>query len=396
MIRFIDDEDLKPPVLRRIAVKNLLSFGPDGIDLEFRPLNVLVGPNGSGKSNLYEVLGLLGSTTPELVDYVRQNGGIREWLWRGRSDVNAVIEAEIRDPAQQIDVRHRLEIGDSSGDLRIVSEEFKIVEQENQNDDRTLHDAGDRMVLQAARPERAESEVDGSVCRSALVNSREDCVDPTIEYIRRLYDGFQIYAGPGGDALAELRRPKSINVDNGNLMPDGSNLASSLHRIAQSDAVRGELVEGIRNLSDGLENVELNFDNGIASLSLIEEDYVTSGSRISDGSLRYLFLLAVLLDPDPQPVVAIEHPERGIHPDLMPYLTDLFRHAACRTQLLVTTHNDTIVDAMHDHFESVVVTEKHLGQTEFKRLSQSDMAPWVEDYRLGDLWTSGQLGGVRW
>ena len=127
MTRYVDEEDLKPPVLRRIAVKNLLSFGPDGIDLEFRPLNVLVGPNGSGKSNLYEVLGLLGSTTSDRVDYVRQNGGIREWLWRGRSDVNAVIEAEIRDPVQQIDVRHRLEIGDSSGDLRIVSEEFEIL-----------------------------------------------------------------------------------------------------------------------------------------------------------------------------------------------------------------------------------------------------------------------------
>ena len=395
MTRYVDEEDLKPPVLRRIAVKNLLSFGPDGIDLEFRPLNVLVGPNGSGKSNLYEVLGLLGSTTSDRVDYVRQNGGIREWLWRGRSDVNAVIEAEIRDPVQQIDVRHRLEIGDSSGDLRIVSEEFEIFEQENLTNN-ALHDAGDRMVLQAARPERAECEADGSVCRSALVNTQDNYVDPTIEYIGRLYDGIQIYAGLGGDALAELRRPESINVDNGNLRPDGSNLASSLHRIAQSDAVRDELVEGIRNLSDGLENVELKFDDGIASLGLMEGDYVATGARISDGSLRYLCLLAVLLDPDPRPVVAIEHPERGIHPDLMPYLTDLFRDATTRTQLLVTTHNDTIVDAMHDHYESVVVTEKYRGQTEFRRLSQSDMAPWVEKHRLGDLWTSGQLGGVRW
>ena len=86
----------------------------------------------------------------------------------------------------------------------------------------------------------------------------------------------------------------------------------------------------------------------------------------------------------------------GLHPDLLPTLSDLMREASERTQLIVTTHSDVLVDALTDRPENVVVCEKHYGQTEMRRLDKDDLTKWLKDYRLGDLWTSGELGGNRW
>ena len=93
-----------------------------------------------------------------------------------------------------------------------------------------------------------------------------------------------------------------------------------------------------------------------------------------------------------------ERPFRGetVHPDLLPKLADLLKDASQRTQLIVTTHSDILVSAMTDMPEVVVVCEKHEGRTVMKRLDREDLKEWLKRYRLGDLWTRGELGGTRW
>jgi predicted ATPase len=113
--------------------------------------------------------------------------------------------------------------------------------------------------------------------------------------------------------------------------------------------------------------------------------------------MRFLCLLAILCDPDPPPLVCIEEPELGLHPDLLPKIADLLVSAAERTQLVVTTHSDPLVDAMTKRPEVVVVVEKHEGQPQAKRLeSTEEMQRWLEKYRLGELWLRGEIGGTRW
>ena len=107
-------------------------------------------------------------------------------------------------------------------------------------------------------------------------------------------------------------------------------------------------------------------------------------------------MLAILLDPEPPRFLGIEEPELGLHPDMLPKLADLLVDASSRCQLLVTTHSDILVDALSERPESVVVCEKHDGQTSMRRLDRSDLKVWLEKYSLGELWTSGDLGGVRW
>ena len=127
-----------------------------------------------------------------------------------------------------------------------------------------------------------------------------------------------------------------------------------------------------------------------------EGDFIIPATRLSDGTLRYLCLIAILCDPEPPPLIGIEEPELGLHPDILPKLADLLLAASERTQLIVTTHSDILVDALTEHPETIVVCEKHRGHTVTRRLNGEELAPWLQDYRLGDLWTRGQLGGTRW
>ena len=127
-----------------------------------------------------------------------------------------------------------------------------------------------------------------------------------------------------------------------------------------------------------------------------ESGFTIPATRLSDGTLRYLCLLAILCHPSPPPLICIEEPELGLHPDLLPKLADLLVEASKRTQLVVTTHSDILVDAMTEHPEDVVVFEKHDGCTEAKRLDADHLSVWLEKYRLGDLWLRGEIGGTRW
>jgi predicted ATPase len=132
---------------------------------------------------------------------------------------------------------------------------------------------------------------------------------------------------------------------------------------------------------------------------MIKEDGLSSrtpAERLSDGTLRWLMLLIVLLDPTPPPVVCIEEPELGLHPDMISTLADLLRDASTRTQLIVTTHSQSLVSEFSDDPESVCVCEKVDGATRVHRLNKERLSSWLEDYTLGQLWAKGEIGGNRW
>ena len=125
-----------------------------------------------------------------------------------------------------------------------------------------------------------------------------------------------------------------------------------------------------------------------------------TATRLSDGTLRYLTLLSILLHPEPPPLVAIEEPELGLHPDLIPEIADLLVAASERMQLVVTTHSRMLVDALTEHPSSVVVCAKENGESQFERLDETHLKRWLESYgspaTLGDVWSSGDIGGNRW
>ena len=119
--------------------------------------------------------------------------------------------------------------------------------------------------------------------------------------------------------------------------------------------------------------------------------------RLSDGTLKFLCLLAVLLDPDPAPLICIEEPEAGLHPDAIQIVAGALVEASERTQLIVTTHSQALIDALSDRPEDVLVTDRDFDNgTRFRRLRKRQLSAWLERYSLGQLWRKGEIGGNRW
>ena len=169
-----------------------------------------------------------------------------------------------------------------------------------------------------------------------------------------------------------------------------------LNHLELFPSARAKLRDHLADLYEGVTDYALHFDPSTVQIHFTEGDFSIPASRLSDGSLRYLTLLAILFDPEPPRFIGIEEPELGLHPDLIPKMADLLVDASTRSQLLVTTHSDILVDALSHRPESVIVCEKHNGQTSMTRLDPADLKVWLEKYSLGELWTSGHLGGVRW
>ena len=158
------------------------------------------------------------------------------------------------------------------------------------------------------------------------------------------------------------------------------------------------MVEALRVLYQDVSDFRVEFELNTVHVFVQEQNgnVMIPATRLSDGTIRYLSLLAILCDPDPPPLVCIEEPELGFHPDILPSLAELLLEASERCQVVVTTHSEVLVDALTKQPECIVVCEKENGRTKLKRLSQSELKHWLDNYRLGDLRSSGEIGGNRW
>ena len=155
-------------------------------------------------------------------------------------------------------------------------------------------------------------------------------------------------------------------------------------------------MEFLSELYEDIEKIDFTEAEDYLFFFVIENGRKIPAARISDGTLRYLALLAILCDPAPPNLICLEEPEMGLHPDLIHVIAKAIRYASERTQVIATTHSVSLVDDFTDSPESIVVCEKIDGSTELRRLDPVEMAPWLEKYRLGELWTSGEIGGNRW
>jgi predicted ATPase len=145
--------------------------------------------------------------------------------------------------------------------------------------------------------------------------------------------------------------------------------------------------------------VKLRVGNGIVQAFLGETGLaeMLSAVRMSDGTLKFLCLLAALFHPEPPPLMCIEEPELGLHPDALQLVAEALVEASESMQLIVTTHSDALIDSLSDRPEAVLVCERDSENgTQFKRLSAEHLRNWLEHYSLGQLWRKGEIGGGRW
>ena len=403
--------------IRNLKVSGLLSFGPQGIDLPMENLNVLIGPNGSGKSNLLEVLALLRASPNNLPEPVKEMGGVRAWLWSGTwADVDrlrftprevaprppyrsrtAVIDAVI-DSQPLARIRHFLEFCEHGGRFEVLDEHIGLetpAVSPTGSDFVYRYREGDPVLNDSSGESRALARENLKPEESILSQVRDPERYPELHWLQENYEQISLHRNWSFGPAAPLRREQSTHARADTLSDGGENLALVLSKIRSR--VKNELLESLRKLFDGIDDFGISVEGGTALLFLEEAGgRVIPATRLSDGTLRYLCLLAILHHPEPPPLIAIEEPELGLHPDILPHIAELLVRASERTQLVVTTHSRQLVDALSDHPSSVVVCSKENGESRFERLDADALSAWLDRYSLGDLWSKGELGGNRW
>lgn len=390
-------------LIRRLTITGVLSFGPRGVDLPMEPLTVLIGPNGSGKSNLLEVIALLRAAPRGLAEPIRRRGGVWEWLWKGdESPRVATLDTIVERPKGAAQVRHKLAFRDEGGRLTITGEEITNI-QDAQRDAESYYRLHSSLVAVGTGGPRAKPLGDRPVDpEESILSQLRDPLDyPALSWLQEQYERIRLYRNWSFGPTARMRRDQSTHGPTDFLNDGADNLALVLSHF-KGDAKR-QLVEALHELYEGIVDVSCPVTGGNVALFLEERDTRGKGdgrqipaSLLSDGTLRYLSLLATLLHPSPPPLIGLEEPELGLHPDIVAEVAKLLVQASTRTQIVVTTHSRMLVDALTDYPSSVVVCEKDCGESRFERLDGTRLRAWLDKYSLGELWSSGELGGNRW
>ena len=390
--------------IKDIRLDGLLSFPPGSEAFELRDLNVLIGPNGSGKSNLIEAFELLSATPHDFAGAVRDGGGPAEWLWKGddakrHAEIKAVLESGTPTGRPLL---YQLKFTTVQSRVEILDEAIEEVEPDPNRSD--VSDVRFYYRFQEGDPvisvrdhtggprERRLRREDLLPDQSVLAQRKDPDMYPEVTWTGRRFGSIQTFREWTFGRYVPLRQPQPADLPEDRLLPDSRNLAMVLNQIQLVGETR--LNQMMKQFFPRYERMSPGISGGTVQFYLHESGFRAPipATRLSDGTIRFAALLAMLLSPSPPPLVCIEEPELGLHPDAVALLADLLVDASERTQLVVTTHSDALVSALTNQPEAIVACERPGAGTVLRRLDPEKLASWLEDYRLGDLWLMGELG----
>ena len=392
--------------IQSLKLAGLLSFPPDMEPFELESLNVLIGPNGSGKSNLIEAFELLRALPDGgLSAAFRSGGGAREWLWKGGSacdiaQIELGIGVVLPGPVPLI---YRLEFGIAGSMDRpfIVAEiiENTTIQPGSGKPFSYYHNRHGKAVINTHNRDAgttSKHEIDANELnddQSILYQRRDLSLYPTLAIIGRLYSSMHTFREWSFGRRSAVRRPQPADLPGDRLLPDASNLAVIVNNL-DSWGRRREFNDLLKRFFPRVERLSTPVIGGTVQLLLHETGFDTPipATRISDGTLRFIAMLAVLLSPEPPPLVCIEEPELGLHPDAVALMAEVLSDASERMQLVVTTHSDALVSALTNRPSAIIACERPGDGTILRRLDPERLSDLLEDYTLGHLWRQGELG----
>ncbi len=393
----------RTPWIKQLKLGSFLSFGPQADPLELRALNIVIGPNGAGKSNLVEAFSVLRAVPRDLPLPVREGGGVKDWLWRGVAGSEAVLELllsgfKIAQNRSSPPLRYRLAFGAEGDSFVVTDERLENAEKAPDRDKPYFYFGYERgramLNISGERRELKREDIDPT--QSILSQRRDPDSYPEITALAGELGKIKIYRNWSFGPDSPIRASCKADVRTDTLYEGFDNLPARLAVLKRDHEVKRRMLRHLSDLAHGFDDFDVVPEGGRLQLYVTEGALSIPARRLSDGTLRFLSLLAILLDPSPPPVVVIEEPELGLHPDTFPVIRDLLLEASERTQLIVTTHSTTLVDAFSEHPEAILVCDKVDGSTQIKRLEAEQVEAWSDHGSLGQLWLSGQLGGTRW
>lgn len=341
-------------------------------DLTLPALTLLIGGNGAGKSNFIGVFGLLGQmVTGGLQAYVRSQGGPEGLLHFGQKRTNRLAL--------------RLEFGSNAYRVRLAPTQ-----------DDSLFYEEEVCEFRAPGYIRAYEETMAVGLESRLRDTAIAKPGKVASYVHGSIASWKVYHFHDTSAAAGIKQLQPID-DNLSLRSDASNLAAFLLRLQiQSPNQYQQILGAIRSVTPFFDDFQLRESARSPGKIRLEwrekgSDTYFNGHSLSDGTLRFMCLATLLLQPSLPSTILLDEPELGLHPYALGVLSALLQSASTRAQVIVSTQSVTLVN----HFEpkDVLVTEREGGQTVFRRASEQPVQQWVDEYGLGDLWEKNVLGG---
>lgn len=386
--------------LIELSATNFLSLAR--VQVPLGPLSVLVGPNASGKTNVLKIIQFLGAAArDDLGPAVTRFGGFGRLQYRGKRDddwisvgVKALLTKYAHSDAPD---EYTLSFKRLKGEVLVRHESFTF--KRRQGPGRRLTVSGSNVSFGEKQEKllRADSLALSTLPRLAAQDGGED-----VEMVARLFTTFRVFEPD----VARARQPSADLVAE-RLADDASNLAAFLVHLRERGDVFDRFVGDARSMVPGLEAIEFASLGGPTTGVSIElkERGLSGMTRLSEasyGTVRALALLAVLHDPKPPPLTCIEEIDHGLHPHVFDVLVERMREASERSQLLVATHSPALVNRLDARELIVCERDEASGASRIPAISADQVVKMLkaakdetgQDFRLGELWFAGSLGGV--
>ena len=413
-----------------IKIEGFRSF--KRVELNLSPLSVLIGPNNGGKSNFFDLLMLLAEAGDgKLANGVFKRGGFPSIAFGFDPSREVLIELRFKEALpprspRKIQFVERVnealplsKISAEDGDKKF-DVEFKMAARNYGSAARVTEELVRQESAMAPSlsadivsrgPEGAVFRVPGEsgaltdqrinmpVTELVISQVKDRDKYPAASAVLDELEGWTFYRDIDVGPECPVRQPALIR-DEIRLLPNGRNLSSVLYSIQQSHPdVWDEISEILQTAYPDFVKLTVPAGGGDGKVLLrwFERPYEKDGisaNLLSDGTLKLLCLIAVLKSPDLPPLICIDEPELGLHPDWIKLVAELLQDAALRTQVIVATHAPHIVAKLEP--DQLIVVEKDDGQTAMKQFSREDqdsLAKWLKDFNLADLWLAGHFGG---
>lgn len=365
-----------PQSIDRITIKGFKAIRALE-DFPLSALNVLIGANGAGKSSFVSFFSLL----QELV-----NGGLELAVNKGGgADAHLFLGPKV---TKRIEAH--LEFGCNGYVFQL---ERTVDNRLIFADERIEYWGTPGCTLDVNRSlGKGHSE---SKLEEQLKGGRNKAIS---EYIFDAVSSWTVYHFHDTSETAPMRGTCSVR-DNERLRPDAGNLAAFLLRLKEEDSPVYELIcDTVRLVAPFFKQFYFRPKkaNGDRNLQLEwrqrNTTYPFHAGQLSDGTLRFVALATVLLQPTPPATILIDEPELGLHPFALNTLASLIRQASTKTQLIVSTQSAPLLNAFQP--EEIVVVDRKEGESHFHRLSGDELQTWLdEEYTLGELWQKEIVGG---
>jgi predicted ATPase len=346
------------------------------MDLSLGSLNVLIGANGAGKTNLISVFNFFNQiVSGSLQNFVGRSGGADTLLYFGQKTTSEIFLRLDFDSSEA----YWCTLVPTTEDTLILSGEHGI---------RTAHDSGQVLL---------ETHIHHDHKESFLTRVERVGEDGTHSFdVIAQADRIKIYHFHDTSESAKVKKTGDIN-DNALLRSDAGNLAAFLYMLRGTSRDHYQrIVEVIRLAAPFFDDFVLrptpmNPDRIRLEWKEKASDAYFNASYLSDGTLRFICLSTLLLQPSPPTTILIDEPELGLHPAAIALLASMMKSAATNGQIIVSTQSATLLN--HFSPQEVIVVERDQDQSTFRRLEPSVLTEWLEDYSMGELWEKNVLGG---